>query len=169
MRSFGFHVGAAAVAFALLDALANEFDFGAICGAAPKEQTLHAAHHIFVFDTDGDFFAVFSFPCSKGTSAQLFERVRNEHLAKRGTTIKRVRANLFDTEFHTNGVKFAAVFEYTCFDFLDIGRNVHLTKRNTSLKRATRNDRYGGRNNNFAKRYAIAEHLLGEYRQSIIG
>ena len=83
MRSLRIHVGAAAVAFALLDGFANELDGGAFCRTAPKEQALHSAHHIFVFNTDGDLFAVFSFFRAEGTVTEFFERVRHKDLAKR--------------------------------------------------------------------------------------
>ena len=155
MRSFRIHVGAAAVAFALLDGFANELNRGAICGATPEEQSLHAAHHILVFDTDGDLFAVCSLFRAEGTAAELFEGVRNKDLAKCGNIIKGVSANLLDAKLHFNGVKVAAILECTCFNFPYGRRNIDIAKGNTAPERAARNDRYGTWNIDLTKRYAI--------------
>ena len=129
MRPLRFHISAAAVAFAFFDALANELNSGALCRTAPKEQALHAAHHIFVFDTDGNLFAVFSFFRAEGTATQFFNGVRNVHLAQRGNVIKGTRADFGNAKLHFYGVKLAAVGECAIFDFLhvrgDIRRERH--------------------------------------------
>ena len=139
MRPLRVHVGAAAVAFALLDGFANELDGGAFCRTAPKEQALHSAHHIFVFNTDGDLFAVFSFFRAEGTVTEFFERVRHKDLAKRGRVIECARTDLGNAKLHFYGVKAAAVLKSTVLNDLHVGRNIQLAQGKTACKRAVRN------------------------------